>query len=196
MKYFIENYWSDERSTLGTFKMLLIIIGILLIVQTILKIQSTFFEYFTNENFENELISYKLLPYHFQSSYIDSINEVKTQSLRILLNKNKSGLVTNLNELDHPKMIATFDIPANMKVTNVAIYGLINQGANNNDDPNNIKIRIFEKYIDNKEHNLIGTGIINMPIKVDVIDNGKNYLLIEVESLDTIITGGKIICSR
>lgn len=196
MKYFIENYWSDERSTLGTFKMLLIIIGILLIVQTILKIQSTFFEYFTNENFENELISYKLLPYHFQSSYIDSINEVKTQSLRLLLNKNKSGLVTNLNELDNPKMIATFDIPANMKVTNVAIYGLINQGANNNDDPNNIKIRIFEKYIDNKEHNLVGTGIINMPIKVDVIDNGKNYLLIEVESLDTIITGGKIICSR
>ena len=35
-----------------------------------------------------------------------------------------------------------------------------------------------------------------MPIKVDVSDNGKNYLLIEVESLDTIITGGKIICLR
>jgi hypothetical protein len=191
MKYFIENYWSDERSTIATFKMLLIIIGFLLLIQKLFKIKNTAFEYF-----ENEYISYKLLPHHFQSSYIDSVNEVKTQSLRILLNKNKSGLVTNLNELDHPKMIATFDIPANMKVKNVAIYGLINQGANNNDDPNNIKIRIFEKFINSEEHNLIGTGIINMPIKVDIIDNGKNYLLIEVESIDTIITGGKIICSR
>lgn len=196
MKYFIENYWSEERSTLGIFKMLLIIIGILLIIQTIFKIQSTFFEYFTNENFENEYISYKLLPHHFQTSYNDNLSDTKTQSLKILLNKKKSGLVTNLNELDHPKMIASFDIPTNMKVSNVTIYGLINQGANNNDDPNNIKIRVLEKYVDNKEHNIIGTGIINMPIKVDVSDNGKNYLLIEVESLDTIITGGKIICSR
>jgi len=191
MKYFIENYWSDERSALGIFKMLLLIVAVLLISSKLFSIQSTFFEYFTNE-----LVSYKLLPHHFQTSYNDNLTDTKTQSLKILLNKKKSGLVTNLNELDHPKMIATFDIPTNMKVSNVTVYGLINQGANNNDDPNNIKIRVLEKYVDNEEHNIIGTGIINMPIKVDVSDNGKNYLLIEVESLDTIITGGKIICSR
>ena len=74
MKYFIENYWSEERSTLGIFKMLLIIIGILLIIQTILKIQTT--EYFTNENFENEYISYKLLPHHFQTSYNDNLSDI------------------------------------------------------------------------------------------------------------------------
>ena len=191
MKYFIENYWSDERSALGIFKMLLLIVAVLLISSKLFSIQSTFFEYFTNE-----LVSYKLLPHHFQTSYNDNLSDTKTQSLKILLNKKKSGLVTNLNELDHPKMIATFDIPSNMKVSNVTVYGLINQGANNNDDPNNIKIRVLEKYVDNEEHNIIGTGIINMPIKVDVSDNGKNYLLIEVESLDTLITGGKIICSR
>ena len=191
MKYFIENYWSDERSALGIFKMLLLIVAVLLISSKLFSIQSTFFEYFTNE-----LVSYKLLPHHFQTSYNDNLTDTKTQSLKILLNKKKSGLVTNLNELDHPKMIATFDIPTNMKVSNVTVYGLINQGANNNDDPNNIKIRVLEKYVDNEEHNIIGTGIINMPFKVDVSDNGKNYLLIEVESLDTIITGGKIICSR
>ena len=191
MKYFIENYWSDERSALGIFKMLLLIVAVLLISSKLFSIQSTFFEYFTNE-----LVSYKLLPHHFQTSYNDNLTDTKTQSLKILLNKKKSGLVTNLNELDHPKKIATFDIPTNMKVSNVTVYGLINQGANNNDDPNNIKIRVLEKYVDNEEHNIIGTGIINMPIKVDVSDNGKNYLLIEVESLDTIITGGKIICSR
>jgi hypothetical protein len=191
MKYFIENYWSDERSALGIFKMLLLIVAVLLISSKLFSIQSTFFEYFTNE-----LVSYKLLPHHFQTSYNDNLSDTKTQSLKILLNKKKSGLVTNLNELDHPKMIATFDIPSNMKVSNVTVYGLINQGTNNNDDPNNIKIRVLEKYVDNEEHNIIGTGIINMPIKVDVSDNGKNYLLIEVESLDTLITGGKIICSR
>ena len=191
MKYFIENYWSEERSTLGIFKMLLLIVAVLLISSKLFSIQSTFFEYFTNE-----LVSYKLLPHHFQTSYNDNLSDTKTQSLKILLNKKKSGLVTNLNELDHPKMIASFDIPTNMKVSNVTVYGLINQGTNNNDDPNNIKIRVLEKYVDNEEHNIIGTGIINMPIKVDVSDNGKNYLLIEVESLDTLITGGKIICSR
>jgi len=191
MKYFIENYWSDERSALGIFKMLLLIVAVLLISSKLFSIQSTFFEYFTNE-----LVSYKLLPHHFQTSYNDNLTDTKTQSLKILLNKKKSGLVTNLNELDHPKMIATFDIPTNMKVSNVTVYGLINQGANNNDDPNNIKIRVLEKYVDNEEHNIIGTGIINMPFKVDVSDNGKNYLLIEVESFDTIIAGAKIICSR
>ena len=174
MKYFIENYWSDERSALGIFKMLLLIVAVLLISSKLFSIQSTFFEYFTNE-----LVSYKLLPHHFQTSYNDNLTDTKTQSLKILLNKKKSGLVTNLNELDHPKMIATFDIPTNMKVSNVTVYGLINQGANNNDDPNNIKIRVLEKYVDNEEHNIIGTGIINMPIKVDVSDNGKNYLLID-----------------
>ena len=141
----------------------------------------------------NEYVSYKILPSHFQSSFDDNGTP---KSLGILLNNKKSGLVTDLNNLDNPRMIATCDIPLNSRVDYVTVYGLINQGVNNNDDATNVKIRVFEKFIDSDKHNLVGKGHINSSIKTDVISNNKNYLLIELDGLDTVVTGGKILFAR
>jgi hypothetical protein len=196
MKYFIENFLSEERSVLAMFKLFFVFLVGFFILRAVINIKPENFENISNVTTEH--ITYNILPYKFNASYLDnlSLDSKPTESLKVLINKKKSGLVTDLNNLDHPKMVATIEMPKHMRVDNVIIYGTLNQGVNNNDNPNKIQIRVFEKKINNIEHNLIGTGIINQQIDLDVIDDGKNYLMIEVDCLDTIITGGSIKCSR
>lgn len=174
-------------------KLLYLFIFFILLISITKKLTQTFSENFTVQ----EEYKYKILPNDFHVMYNDTEEQdLKNQSAKILLNQKKSGVVVDLNALNISKVVATFEIPERHIVKNITIHGSIGNGMKNNDNIDNISVKIYEKFIDKESHNLVGIGKLNESIKVDIDDKKNNYLLISVDILDSIIFGGSVIAIR
>ena len=106
------------------------------------------------------------------------------------MNNNYSGITSDLDNIHNNKIYGIVDIPFNKKVKKIKLYGRVNSGFIKNDENRNVRINVYEKKINKNSHNKIGSGYINEIINIDTFGTNDNYLVVEVDILDTIITGG------
>lgn len=133
----------------------------------------------------------KILPTNFIPEY--DVN--KKHNAYFVNDDLYSGVCSNKEDLSPTKLYTTIDIPRNMKVSYVIIYGELGKGRmENNKD---IIINIYEKSISKGDTRLVAAGKINTEIEVDIKDkNSDNYLICEVDILDSVIYGGIVKVSN
>ena len=168
--------------------MLFVLIGVYVGLNILLKIneENIFGEFFAD--YYPHVV--KILPKDFLPSYETTPEFDKKNNLYYINNENDSGMCTDLNELSPKKVYAIINIPKGMKSSYLKFYGIQDRGRVGY--KGNIKVRIYEKFIDDVENRpkLVALGSLNERIDINVRDKQTNYLVAEINIKDAVVNGG------